>query len=85
MDWRQRALDALPDVLDSPVVTAVVRTLRYTAQWREDDRSRRAFVQLAQVVEAEYERGDVADWCCPICQEVECDDDCPLAVIRGTA
>lgn len=34
----------------------------------------------------EVEHGDPADWwCCPLCEEVTCDDDCPLVDIRSSA
>lgn len=53
----------------------VAKVLRQLAEWSDDDRSPQALIQLAEIVEAE---DYTAGWCCPMCQEVQCDDGCPL-------
>lgn len=62
--------------------TIVAATLRQLAAWSDEDRTADELYQLANEVEAH----DFTDsWCCPMCQEVECDDDCPLAALRASA
>lgn len=61
-------------------VAVVMATLRQLAGWCDDDRSPAALAELATVLETE----DWADCpCCPMCQEVDCDDGCPLAYVRA--
>jgi hypothetical protein len=60
-------------------VAVVAATLRQIASWGKarpatDDEWR----YLADQVAALDHR-----WCCPMCQEVTCDTDCPLASARG--
>lgn len=54
------------------------RTLRQLSEWSDDERTPEALRDLA---------GQVSDddhyFCCPMCQEVTCDEDCPLEGERG--
>lgn len=59
------------------IIGTVVRTLRQVAEWMP--MSAEELQETADVVE----RWSVGDLCCPMCEEVECDDGCPLAEIRA--
>lgn len=60
-------------------VEVIARTLRQLAEWGDYDLQPAALLELATVVEVEdYEES----WCCPMCQEVECDTGCPLEEVR---
>lgn len=56
----------------------VARTLNQLSWWSDDERTPRELRRLA---------GQVADddhyMSCPLCQEVTCDEDCPLQGERG--
>lgn len=56
----------------------VAATLRSVAAWCDTDRDRDELYNMATAVEA----GDDDD-CCPVCQEVTCDEDCPLVEVRN--
>jgi hypothetical protein len=60
------------------VVKAVAATLREVAGWGEDDRNPRMMEAVAEDVEANWN-----DVCCPVCQEVTCDEGCPLEAVRA--
>jgi hypothetical protein len=65
-----------------PVVAAVAATLRHVAEWGlafDNGPARSELMDLARQVEA-LEQAD--DFCCPVCEEVVCDDGCPLAEVR---
>jgi len=76
-----------PPPLAEAVVTAVARTLRQLAGWSDDDRAPADLYALAVEVEnpALLNPADLASVSCPMCQELICDDDCPLAQIRVRA
>lgn len=58
----------------------VVATLRQLASWSEEDCLPESLAALAR----EVEEHDFADsWCCPMCQEIQCDGGCPLAEVRA--
>lgn len=58
----------------------VARTLRQVAGWAEDSRTPEELRELADQVESEdYSRAA----CCPMCQEVECDEGCSLEGMRA--
>lgn len=65
-------------------VAATAATLRQVAGWglsfsdKDQDDSADELHQTADAVEA---MGD-DDPCCPVCQEILCDEDCPLVGIR---
>jgi hypothetical protein len=65
---------------DKARLQATARTLRSVATWLGDDKERATLVTVAEEVESATEDslGDV----CPVCQEVLCDDDCPLEPVR---
>jgi hypothetical protein len=67
------------------VVTAVRDTLLQVACWVESDADREDLRDMADQVGL---YADVAkSECCPMCEEVRCDEGCPLAGVRaaGTA
>lgn len=68
------------------IISAVVATLRQVAGWGlsfEDGPAQQELLEIARQVEL-LAAQDIL--CCPVCEEVECDDDCPLAAIgRGLA
>lgn len=59
-----------------PEVAAVAATLRTVAGWvSEDDRD--MFYAAAKQTEHDWDGP-----CCPVCEEVMCDDGCPLERVR---
>lgn len=62
------------------VVTAVRDTLLQVASWVESDADREDLHDMANRVGlyADVARSE----CCPMCEEVRCDEGCPLAGIR---
>lgn len=62
------------------VTLAVAATYRHLAIWMDAANADEA-LRVAGMVE----RYDVTDICCPCCQEIECDDGCPLEPIRTEA
>jgi hypothetical protein len=67
--------------IDRAVIDAVARTLRYISCWADEDRAAPELIELAGIIEREYVGGD-GGGCCPVCQEVTCDDGCPLKPVR---
>lgn len=67
---------------DKAVVEAVVRTLRTISRWGDADRSPDELRVLAGSIERAQAAGEIADWCCLVCQEIDCDGDCPLEGVR---
>ena len=65
------------------VRSTVSATLRQMAEWGlvwdTGFRARDELLSLAGQVDGMEEGG----LCCPMCQEIECDGDCPLASVRG--
>lgn len=59
----------------SPVVTAVAATLRVVAFWPDVDTDE--LLSVATQVELDWGR-----ICCPLCEEVTCDEGCPLQSVR---
>lgn len=57
----------------------VAATLRQLAGWSLGDRSSGSLLELADAVEAENYANS---WCCPMCEEVQCDGGCPLEGVR---
>lgn len=58
------------------VVTTVAATLRTAAEWFSGD-DRDTLRQVADQAERAW------DDICPVCEEVDCDDDCPLEGLRA--
>jgi hypothetical protein len=61
----------------SEIIETVVRTLRQVAEWMP--MSLEELQETADLVE----RLGADPACCPMCEEIECDDGCPLAAIRA--
>ncbi len=57
----------------------VAATLRTVAPWAEDHEFRDMLYDVADQAEANWD-----DACCPVCEEVTCDQGCPFEEIRKT-
>lgn len=68
--------DQLTTALQAAIVKAVADTFREIQSWGVELPGESG-TEMAAMVE-----GDLS-WCCPVCQEVECDSDCPLAPARA--
>lgn len=69
-----------------PIVAATVAALRGAASWLGDDEDMRMLRDAAEAICAEADSGqlfDGTDGCCPFCEEVTCDDGCPLQPLRN--
>lgn len=69
--------------MTDPIITAVAATFRQIALWGlrfDAGPAHDELMEIARKVEALSVEDDI---CCPVCEEVTCDDDCPLAPIRG--
>lgn len=66
--------------MPSETVQTVLATLRTVAEQLRDDRDRAAVAETAEQIEHGLD-----DACCPLCQEVTCDDGCPLRADRAIA
>lgn len=62
-------------------VRAVVETLRQLSEWDDEARSAPELEMLATTVET-YALHDDGHLCCLMCQEVHCDEGCPLDGVR---
>jgi hypothetical protein len=60
-----------------PEIATVVATLRTVAGWMPEDQ-RQTLYEVADQTEATWD-----DLCCPVCEEVTCDDGCPLQHVRA--
>jgi len=56
----------------------VAATLRTASGWIKDEGDRILLIESA----AEIADSDLS-WCCPMCDEIACDDGCPLAEVRA--
>ena len=61
-----------------PEVSLIAATLRKATEQLRCDADREELQQTGDQVETDWD-----DACCPLCQEVTCDDDCPLAASRA--
>lgn len=59
----------------------VARTLHMAADWYPFTDHAAELHEVAEAVERSDE--DSLGMCCPVCEEVRCDDHCPLENIRG--
>jgi len=59
------------------VVAVVAATLRKVSEQQQCEADQRELALVAEQVE-----GDWDEACCPLCQEVTCDEDCPLWSVR---
>lgn len=62
------------------IVSAVSAALRVVAEQAERESDRQWLQETADAV-----GGSLDDACCPLCQEVTCDDGCPLSRARAIA
>ena len=63
---------------DTARLAAVADTLRYVASCLKNPDDRQWCESVAHEIEYRF---DTVSFC-PLCQEVDCDDDCPLRVAR---
>lgn len=56
----------------------VAATLRTASEWIKDKGDRILLIEAAANV-----AGSDLGWCCPMCEEILCDEGCPLAEIRA--
>jgi hypothetical protein len=62
-------------------VTAVVATLRYASNWLDNEAESQMLLDTADHIE-QHGSDLPGSLSCPMCEEVRCDEDCPLASIR---
>ncbi|GAA0528671.1 hypothetical protein GCM10010172_06590 [Paractinoplanes ferrugineus] len=65
------------------ILNTVAATLRQLAGWGlafDNGPASGELIQIAQQVEG---LTAAQDMCCPMCEEVDCDEDCPLAPVRA--
>ncbi len=71
---------------EAGILTAVAATLRYITHWDLGECASDLAGIAADVDRLRTAPHDDLDWaCCPICQEILCDTDCPLSAIRQRA
>jgi hypothetical protein len=58
------------------IVSTIAATLRVAAEWPGDYQGE--MLETANLVETNFD-----DVCCPLCEEVRCDEGCPLEQVRG--
>jgi hypothetical protein len=63
-----------------PELAVIAATLRTAADWLPDDH-REMLRETAQGVESCTDSYSLS-FCCPVCQEVHCDEGCPLEHVR---
>lgn len=71
-----------------PIRTATAATLRQVAFWGLvfDGGTVESTCDELLEIARQVEQLDVADdFCCPVCEEVTCDDGCPLEPVRVSA
>lgn len=71
--------------MGDPVIAAVAATLREVAEWglsfdNGPAESRDVLMDIARRVEL---LNIADDFCCPVCEEVTCDEGCPLEQVRA--
>jgi hypothetical protein len=63
-----------------PVARACAATFQYLAEWFGSEGQMAELGKLARDVAALTQENDM---CCPVCQEVTCDEGCPLEPVRS--
>ena len=72
--------DTLPEG-QQLIIDTTGKTLRQVAEWGHRRVERAVLIDIAGEIEA----ADIENWiCCPMCEEMDCDDDCALRPIRVT-
>jgi hypothetical protein len=64
-------------------IAAVSTALRQMANWGLSFDNGPAGSELRAIASKVEALIAEDDFCCPMCEEVECDDDCPLAAVRA--
>lgn len=89
LDAAHQVIEGLRAREHERIRTAVADTLRYArVNWisntavTNNSGDRQIAEDLASAEEATRSWGMEPGWCCPFCQEVTCDEDCPLARVR---
>jgi hypothetical protein len=72
------------DALASHTLTTVAKLLRYWAARGVPLSVDHMDTMLASAEGYDPKADDLSTACCPVCEEMECDSDCPLAEVRGT-
>jgi hypothetical protein len=75
---RSRA-DGEADRRTPDVASTVAATIRTVAEWISNDKDRDLLHSAAQQVEHNPGPDSI---CCPLCEEITCDDGCPMEVVR---
>lgn len=73
------ASDSMTEQIHVAIVAATAATLRQVAGWGVGDDLEKDFYELATALGTWKSDG----MCCPMCQEVECDEGCPLEPVRA--
>lgn len=69
---------------DAERIKVIVETFRFLGDgWLKDDEECKWAEEMAAAIEGFDFHG--GRFCCPLCQEVRCDDNCPLLPIREAA
>lgn len=80
-EWVQH--EDAEDALEAATLTAVAKLLRYWSA-RGVPLSVEDMASMAALVEHyDPKADDLSTACCPVCEEMECDSDCPLAEVRA--
>jgi hypothetical protein len=61
--------------------TTVAATLRYASSWLDNEAESQMLLDTADHIE-QHGGGLPGSLSCPVCEEVRCDEGCPLASIR---
>lgn len=67
-----------PPTGPSPQIVITAATLRIAATWLPSEHK-----EILQQVAVDTELRGTDDFCCPVCEEVSCDDGCPLEHVRA--
>lgn len=66
--------------IDAAIVAASAATLRQVAEWGPT--SREELIEVAEGIEGMNPNDPMSLMCCPLCEEVTCDDHCALSAVR---
>jgi hypothetical protein len=64
------------------ILSTTARALRCAASWLSNDKDRATVNEVAHSVETAEPTDESLGDVCPVCEEVLCDDDCPLEPVR---
>ena len=57
----------------------ITRTLRTVSEWLTNEGDKIMLLEVAANVESSTDMS----WVCPVCEEIVCDDGCPLEEVRS--